>query len=77
MIAAGVVIVPAPGVERVATIVADARDAWELRSVRRPRCLDDKLGFDVVAPVGVDLPAVFILQPADFGDPGLKQCVLV
>ena len=56
-VAAGVVVVPAAGVEAVAGEGLDARDAGQLRPVQRTGAHGDEPGADLVAAVGADDPA--------------------
>jgi hypothetical protein len=76
-VAAGVVVVPAAGVERVALERVDARHARQLRPVQRAVGHAHVLGGEAVAAVGADLPHPVRGVPAQLGDAGLEQHVAV
>ena len=76
-VAAGVVVVPAAGVERVALEVLDAGDAGELRHVQRAGAHGDELRGELVAAVGADDPARAVVVPLEVGDLGVEQRVVV
>ena len=66
--AAGVVVVPSAGVERVALEVADAGDAGEFRPVEGPVGHGHEPGSQSVAPVGGDDPPGGVFVPGHTGD---------
>ena len=76
-VAAGVVVVPAAGVERVALEVLDARDARQLGHVQRAGAHAEELGGELVAAVGADDPARAVVVPLEVGDLGVEQRVVV
>ena len=61
--AAGVVVVPPGGVERVPAEAVQPGHARQLRTVQRPRAHGDVLGGDPVAPVGGDEPVFGLVVP--------------
>ena len=76
-IAAGVVVIPAAGVERVALEGLDACDAGQFRHVQRPGAHADELRGEGIAAVGADGPARFRLVPIETHDLGVEQRVVV
>ena len=76
-VAAGVVVVPAAGVEGVALEVLEAGDAGELRHVQRPGAHGEELRRELVAAVGADDPRVTVVVPLQVRDLGVEQRVVV
>ena len=76
-IAAGVVVVPAAGVEGMALEIADARDPGQLGPVQGPIDHDHEAGADPVVAVGVDDPAPGRFVPDHPVDLGLQAGVVV
>ena len=76
-VAAGVVVVPAARVERVALERLDAGDARQLRPVQRPVRHHDEPRAHRVAAVGRDDPATVGVVPAQLGDLGLEAGVAI
>ncbi len=62
-VSAGIVIVPARGVEGMALEAVDSRDARQLRAVKGSLTHHDEARADVVAAVGADAPASLRLVP--------------
>ena len=75
--AAGVVVVPATGVERVAFEVLDPWYRWQLRPVERPVRHRDRARAHLVVAVGRNDPARCGVVPTHLGHFGLKAGVLV
>ena len=75
--AAGVVVVPAAGVEGVALEVLDAGDARQLGPARGAQRHDHEPGLHVVAAVGPDPPALEALVPGELVHPGLEAGQIV
>ena len=71
-VAAGVVVIPARGVEDVALEVLDAGDAGQLRPVVRALRHDHEAGPDVVTAVGADPPALESTRPSACRVPGWR-----
>jgi hypothetical protein len=76
-IAAGVIVIPAAGVERVSLEGLDAFDAGKFRHMQRPRAHADELRGEGVAAVGADIPARLCFVPIEAHDLGVKQRVVV
>ena len=76
-IAAGVVVIPPAGVERMSLEAFDARYARQFGDVQRPGAHADELRGEGVAAVGVDDPARIRLVPFQISDLGMKQRVVV
>jgi hypothetical protein len=76
-VAAGVVVVPPAGVERVPGERLDARDAGQLRPVQRPVGHHHVAGTHAVAAVGADDPAAIRFVPRQVGDLGGQARVVV
>ena len=77
VVAAGVVVVPPAGVERVAAERVDPGDPGQLRHAQRAGAEHHELGGQPVAAVGLDDPARTGLVPAQPGHLGLEQRVRV
>ena len=77
MVAAGVGVVPAAGVEGVAFEVVDAGDPWQLRDVQRSRPDTHELGSELVSPVRPHDPAAARSVPLQVGDLGVKEGVVI
>ena len=73
VVAAGVVIVPARGVEGVSVEVSDPGDARELRPVGGSGRLHDKPGADAVKAMRADMPALVVFVPPHLGHAGLED----
>ena len=69
-VAAGVVVVPAAGVEAVPLEGLDPRDTWQLRSMQRPSAHRDMAGPNPIVSVGLDQPPRRFLIPFEAGDFG-------
>src|SRR5262249_34635238 len=76
-IAAGVAVVPARGVERMALEAFHAGNARQLRPVQRARRERHEARTDGIAAVRLDDPARGLLVPLHGRDLGLEQRVLV
>ena len=76
-VAAGVVVVPPAGVERVALERLDAGDARQLRDVQRSGAHADELRGELVAPVGADDPPVAVGVPLEVLHLGVEQGLVV
>src|SRR5580698_9964811 len=71
VVAAGIAVVPAAGVEGVALEVVDPRDAGQLRPAQRPVGHGDVAGLEAIAAAGADGPEPLVLVPLHPGDRGL------
>ena len=76
-IAAGVIVIPAAGVERVSLEGLDAFDAGQFWHMQRPRAHADELRGEGIAAIGADGPARFGLVPVEAHDLGMEQRVVV
>ena len=76
-VAAGVLVVPPAGVERVAGVALDAGDARQLGPVQRPVGHHQEAGAHAVATVGGDDPAALAVVPRHVGDLGGQAGVVV
>ena len=76
-VAAGIVVVPAAGVEGMTLEASDAGDAGQLGPVERPVGHGHKLSPDGVTPVGMNNPAPARVVPAHCAHPGLEAGVCV
>ena len=76
-VAAGIVIVPAAGVEGVALEGLDAGNAGQLGHVQRPGAQADEAGGEDIAAVGRDHPAAGRLVPGDVGHLGVEEGVFI
>lgn len=76
-VAAGVVVVPAAGVERMALEGLDARDAGEFRPAECSAGDHHMARPDAVVPVGVDGPLQLGVVPAEFGHLGPEADIAV
>ncbi len=75
-VAAGVIVIPAAGVERVSLEGLDAFDAGKFRHMQRPGAHADELRGEGIAAIGADGPARFCLVPVEAHDLGVEQRVV-
>src|SRR5689334_17431031 len=76
VVAAGVVVVPTAGVERVTLELFDARNARQLRHVQRARTHPEELGREAIAAVGLDDPTIGRFVPLEVRDLRVEQRVV-
>ena len=75
--AAGIIIVPAAGVEGVARERLDAGNAGQFRAMQRAVRHHHEARADRIAAIGRDGPAAVIVVPSQIGDLGLEKHVAV
>src|SRR6185312_8495699 len=76
-VAAGVVIIPPAGVERMPLEGLDTFDAGKFWHMQRPRPHADELRGEGIAASGADIPARLCLVPIEAHDLGVRQRVVV
>ena len=76
-ITAGVIVIPAAGVERMPLEGLDAGNAREFRHVQRTRAHADELRREGIAAVGGDDPARVRFIPCQIGDLCMEQRVVI
>src|SRR5271166_6268016 len=72
-VAAGVIVVPAAGVEGVPLVAVDSRDAGQLGPVQRSIRHDHVTRAKPVAAIGGNDPSVLVLVPPEFLNLGLEE----
>ncbi len=76
-IAAGVIIVPAAGVEAVTLEAVQPRNPRQLGHMQRPRPHADIIGGEAVTAIGGDDPDALALIPDHVGHPGVEQRLVI